>query len=63
MAETWNKRERERNKRQKKKEQMEERQYRKHNKGQDWKDMVAYVDENGNLSSKPPALSSPDPRP
>ncbi|HWB92869.1 MAG TPA: hypothetical protein VG605_13490 [Puia sp.] len=54
MAETWNKRERERNKRQKKKEKLEKRQERKQHKGHhDWTQMLAYVDENGNLSSKP----------
>ena len=54
MAETWNKRERERNKRQKKKEKLEKKMDRKHSKGHvDWTDMLAYVDENGNLSSKP----------
>ena len=56
MAETWNKRERERNKRQKQKEKMERKVERQHNKGtQDWTTMIAYVDENGNLSSKPPS--------
>lgn len=54
MAETWNKRERERNKRQKKQQKLEKRQERKQNKEhQDWTNMLAYVDENGNLSSKP----------
>jgi hypothetical protein len=54
MEETWNKRERERNKQQKKKEKLEKRQERKHNKShQDWKEMLAYVDEDGNLASKP----------
>lgn len=54
MAETWNKRERERNKRQKKKEKQEKKLERKQDKGhRDWTDMLAYVDENGNLSSKP----------
>jgi hypothetical protein len=54
MAETWNKRERERNKRQQKKEKLEKKLDRKHNKGHvNWTDMLAYVDENGNLSSKP----------
>jgi len=54
MAETWNKRERERNKRQKKQQKLEKRQERKQNKEhQDWTGMLAYVDENGNLSSKP----------
>lgn len=56
MAETWNKRERERNKRQKQKQKTEKKQERKHNKDhQDWTNMLAYVDENGNLSSKPPS--------
>jgi ribosomal protein RSM22 (predicted rRNA methylase) len=56
MAETWNKRERERNKQQKKKEKLEKRRERKHNNDghHDLNDMLAYVDENGNLSSKPP---------
>src|SRR5882672_10632214 len=55
MSETWNKRERERNKQQKKKEKLERRQERKlANKGShDLESMLAYVDENGNLSSKP----------
>ena len=54
MAETFNKRERERNKRQRKKEKQEKKLERKHHKGhQDWTNMLAYVDENGNLSSNP----------
>lgn len=55
MSETWNKREREKNKQQKKKEKLENRQERKlANKGShDLESMLAYVDENGNLSSKP----------
>lgn len=55
MSETWNKRERERNKQQKKKEKLERRKERKEiNKGHhDLDSMLAYVDENGNLSSKP----------
>lgn len=55
MSETWNKRERERNKQQKKKEKLERRQERKQaNKGShDLESMLAYVDENGNLTSKP----------
>jgi len=55
MSETWNKKERERNKQQKKKEKLERRQERKLiNKGShDLESMLAYVDENGNLSSKP----------
>ena len=51
MPETWNKRERERNKRAKKKQKMEKKQERKESKTQhDWTDMLAYVDEKGNLS-------------
>lgn len=55
MSETWNKRERERNKQQKKKEKLERRQERKlANKGShDLESMLAYVDEEGNLTSKP----------
>lgn len=55
MSETWNKKERERNKQQKKKEKLEKRQEKKlANKGShDLESMLAYVDENGNLSSKP----------
>jgi len=55
MSETWNKKERERNKQQKKKEKLERRQGKKlANKGShDPESMFAYVDENGNLSSKP----------
>ncbi|HEY4208067.1 MAG TPA: hypothetical protein VGM31_14685 [Puia sp.] len=56
MAETWNKRERERIKRQKKQAKQEKKQEKKQGKGhQDWTDMLAYVDENGNLSSNRPA--------
>src|ERR1700719_189882 len=55
MSETWNKKEREKNKQQKKKEKLERRQERKlANKGSHNLDsMLAYVDENGDLSSKP----------
>jgi len=55
MSETWNKRERERNKQQKKKEKLERRQEKKlANKGShDPESMFAYVDEKGDLSSKP----------
>ena len=61
MAETWNKRERERNKRQKRKEKQEKREERKQNKEHhDWTNMLAYVDENGNLSSKPTDHSQPN---
>jgi len=55
MSETWNKKEREKNKQQKKKEKLEKRQERKQaNKGgHSLESMLAYVDENGNLTSKP----------
>ena len=55
MSETWNKKERERNKQAKKKEKLERRQEKKlAPKGShDLESMLAYVDENGDLSSKP----------
>lgn len=56
MAETWNKKEREKKKQQNKKEKAERKQERKDNskQGKNLDDMIAYLDENGNLSSKPP---------
>ena len=56
MAETWNKKEREKKKQQNKKEKAERKQERKDNSkdGNNLEDMLAYLDENGNLSSKPP---------
>ena len=56
MASTWNKKEREKKKQQEKREKAEKKQERKDNakKGQSLDDMMAYLDENGNLSSKPP---------
>jgi cold shock CspA family protein len=55
MSETWNKKERERKKQQIKKEKLERRQEKKQagKDGHDLDSMLAYVDENGNLSSKP----------
>jgi cold shock CspA family protein len=55
MSETWNKKERERNKQQKKKEKVERKQERKLNNksSHDLESMLAYIDENGDLSSKP----------
>ena len=56
MPDTWNKRERERKKREKRNEKSEKKHQRKQNKGQhDWTNMLAYVDENGNLTSTPQA--------
>ncbi|HUZ60890.1 MAG TPA: cold shock domain-containing protein [Hanamia sp.] len=56
MAETWNKKEREKKKKQDKKEKAERKQERKENSKSkaDPESMYAYLDENGNLSSKPP---------
>ncbi|TWI85031.1 cold-shock DNA-binding protein family [Lacibacter cauensis] len=58
MAETWNKKEREKKKQQSKKEKAERKQERKENaKGKTLDDMLAYIDENGNISDTPPDLS------
>jgi cold shock CspA family protein len=56
MAETWSKKEREKKKQQSKKEKAERKQERKEQSkdGKSFNDMLAYLDENGNLSSKPP---------
>ena len=55
MSETWNKKERERKKQQKRKEKMEKKLEKKEsNKGaRSLESMLAYVDENGNLSPQP----------
>ncbi|MBO9699866.1 MAG: cold shock domain-containing protein [Sporocytophaga sp.] len=54
--ETFNKKEVEKKKQQKKKEKEEKSKERKahSNKGQSLEDMMAYVDENGNITSVPP---------
>jgi len=54
MAETWNKKEREKKKRQNRKDKEEKKQERKENNKSNPESMIAYVDEMGNLSSKPP---------
>ncbi len=55
MAETWNKKEREKKKKAIKKEKAERKQERKDNpESKSFDDMIAYLDENGNLSSTPP---------
>jgi cold shock CspA family protein len=55
MAETWNKKEREKKKQKNKMDKAEKKQERKDNpKTKSLDDMLAYVDENGNLSSTPP---------
>lgn len=59
MAESWNKKERLKKKQQIKKEKEEKKQERKENarNGNDLASMLAYIDENGNLSSVPPDLA------
>jgi cold shock CspA family protein len=54
--ETYSKKENEKKKQQKRKEKQEKREERKANskKGKSFEDMIAYVDENGHLSSTPP---------
>jgi cold shock CspA family protein len=56
MAETWNKKEREKKKKKQKQEKAEKKQERKDNieNGGTPESMFAYLDENGNLSSTPP---------
>jgi cold shock CspA family protein len=56
MSETWNKKEREKKRQQNKKEKAERKQERqeKAKDGNNLESMMAYLDENGNLSSKPP---------
>src|SRR5690349_6893875 len=54
-SDTFNKREFEKRKAQKKQEKEQKKEERKaNNKGKSFEDMIAYVDENGNLSSTPP---------
>ncbi|HSZ71484.1 MAG TPA: cold shock domain-containing protein [Cytophagaceae bacterium] len=53
--ETWNKKETEKKKQQKKKEKEQKKQERKDNpKSSSMEDMMAYVDEYGNITSTPP---------
>jgi cold shock CspA family protein len=56
MAETFNKKEKEKRKQQKKKEKEQRKAERKANAktSSSLEDMMAYVDENGNISSTPP---------
>ena len=55
MAESWNKKEREKKKQKEKKEKAEKKQERKENaKKSSFDDMIAYLDENGNLTNTPP---------
>lgn len=56
MAGTWNKRDRENKKQQARKQKEEKKLQRKENaqKGKSLEDMMAYVDENGNIVATPP---------
>lgn len=56
MAESWNKKEREKKKQQEKKEKAERKKERKENaaNGNSLDAMLAYVDENGNITDTPP---------
>jgi cold shock CspA family protein len=55
MADSWNKKEREKKKQQNKREKEEKKKERKENPGGKGLDsMMAYIDENGNISSTPP---------
>ena len=55
MSESWNKKEREKKKQKERKDTAEKMQERKENaKKGNFDDMIAYLDENGNLSSTPP---------
>jgi cold shock CspA family protein len=53
MAESWNKKERENKKRQQHKDKEERKKERKE-QSKNGDDMIAYLDENGNLTSTPP---------
>ena len=54
--ETWNKKEREKKKQKSRQDKLERKQERKDNakEGKSFDDMLAYIDEDGNLSSTPP---------
>lgn len=56
MAETWNKKEREKKKQKNRQDKEEKRQERKEKSkdGKNFDNMIAYLDENGNLSPTPP---------
>jgi cold shock CspA family protein len=55
MSESWNKKEREKKKQKERRDKAEKMQERKENpKKNNFDDMIAYLDENGNLSSTPP---------
>ncbi|MFT3947321.1 MAG: cold shock domain-containing protein [Agriterribacter sp.] len=56
MATSWNKKERENKKKEERRKKEEKKQERKEQagKGKNLDDMMAYIDENGNLTSVPP---------
>lgn len=54
MAESWNKKDREQKKKKAKKDKAEKMQERKEKTKDSFDDMIAYPDENGNLSPTPP---------
>lgn len=54
MAESWKKKDREQKKQKAKNDKAERMQQRKENVKKNFDDMIAYMDENGNLSSTPP---------
>ena len=54
MADSWNKKDREQKKQKAKKEKAEKMQERKEKAKDSFDDMIAYLDENGNLTSTPP---------
>ena len=57
--ETWNKKEAEKKKEKKRKDKELRKEERKANakEGKSFEDMIAYIDENGNISSTPPDLT------
>ena len=54
MAESWRKKDREQKKQKEKKDKAERMQQRKEKPKKSFDDMIAYMDENGNLGSAPP---------
>lgn len=59
MAESWNKKDRQQKKAKKKQDKADKMKERKENAPQSksFNDMIAYIDENGNISDTPPDLS------
>lgn len=55
---SFSKREIEKNKQQKRKEKQQRREERKNNPADSFEDMIAYVDENGMITSTPPDLAN-----